>query len=387
MRRPPRWLLLLAAIILTLLVLAPFAIGRLIADQLPQAIEQMDQSVGHYEVTLSPLRSGWLTTAGALSVSRADGRAVLRYPFKLRHGLITPTPAWIRGNGELLNPTDEAMGELSFRLSVTGKMVVNLQLTELSGFEGQLSFTQSLRSGRWALTSHGFSGSNFQDLKGQLDNAADGSFQLDLTVQEMSGDNWALGGIQSRATVTPAQQFVDLSIESSASFWQRPGMAPFTHASAKTTLNHLSLPVLTQALQLRDATSTLALLPALLQGQPVIESLALNFDHPLGSAEADLSARLTQPPPAGFVGDFRRILPVVALQAQWNFSEALALAWTQADYEAIGANPIQAEQQARSRWDQIRQTGWVQADGNRLVGTTELDRDVLTVNGVEKLRE
>ncbi|MFK7957000.1 MAG: DUF945 family protein [Lysobacterales bacterium] len=386
MRKARRWWLLLASITLTLLALAPVAIGRLISNQLPQAISQIDQQVGHYEVSLTSLVRGWLSTTGTLAVSRADGRAVLSYPFKLRHGLVTPKPGWIRGSGELLSPDSEAMGELAFNLSITGQMNVNLALTEASGFEGKLGYQQSLRNQRWSLTSHGLSGSSFKDVRGQLENLADGIYQLDLTAAQLTGPNWSVQEIQTDATLTSVQPFADLALDISAQYWSRPGMARFTGASAKTTLKHLSLPVLAQALELRDTASALALLPSLLERQPVIESLSMNLDHPLGTAQADLSAHLTQKPPAGFAVDLSRALPVLALQAQWDLSEALALAWTRADYLAAGATRARAGQYAQSQWERNRQSGWVQRNGTRLTGQTELERGLLTVNGVQKGR-
>ncbi len=372
---------------MALLALAPLLIGLLIARQLPPALAQLDQQIGSYDLSLSSFQRRWLASSGTLSVVRADGRAVLNYSVRLRHGLLTMAPGLLSGSGTIAKPDGSAMGELNFRLGITGKLGIDLRLRPASGLDGQLSLSHRLLGQQLTIASENLSGGGFDGLSGDLTLSLDNSAsRLNLSLDRIGGSAWSAQTLQVSGVMTRSQDFADVQLTAAAQQWRQAGLAPFAPAQLKLAMKHLPVALLIKALELRDLQSALALLPPLLNQQPSIETLEIELDHPLGQARAALSASLSRPPPPGFMADLGRLMPALSVNGSWFITQALAQDYFRAEFMAAGVRPESAQRLALERWQAISVGGWLVPGDGGSRGSLSLANGELEVNGVVRQR-
>lgn len=132
---------------------------------------------------------------------------------------------------------------------------------------------------------------------------------------------------------------------------------------------------------LRDNASALALLPALLEQQPVLNQLDLYINHPLGPSSWQLEAQLTEAPPAGFLVDINRLMPLIRADAQWSTSSELYLIQVRRDLMRRGATAAQAEVDAQRQIDNMTAGGWARLNDGRLDSSLSLQQGELRADG------
>ncbi|MEM9304787.1 MAG: DUF945 family protein [Pseudomonadota bacterium] len=395
-------LLLLAVVILLFAGLAPGAVGWGIAKYAPAAIEQQGPALG-----LDDLRvvheGGWFTSRLRLSGTR-DGQA-LEIDAELDHGPWTGMPPGLL-KGDLvatLGAEPLATGYLAVGL----RGGVHLRLRP-AGERGGGDLVVNVRElGRTVdLQAEALSVSPWFDTldgdarleQGETTGRITGRFQAAV----LRAEAMRLRGAAFDFTVLREAENLSLTTDGTVKTVVEDG-DPWRGIEFGVTLGRLHAPTLGSLLRgLRavngSATSeearsraatgvVVTALPALLFNQPAIERFEFRGKAPVGPFDLAASARLTAPPPSGFISDFLLLRDVLAAEGQAQLSREwvetlidrrLVQAFGDLEPEALGRmRELTLGEYLTSGMLERREKGYCSA--------FEFSEGALTINGIPAL--
>lgn len=306
-----------------------------------------------WPVEVRRLERGWFASDLQLAIRRSD-QPPLIIGGRAKHG---PWGlAWLRGSAQVqASDGAPALAGLDYRLGFTGNLEARLAPTPALG-RGHLTLTATDNWQRWRFAP--------KDLGiDRVVTALNGSVTLrmsGLLSGELAAERLQLapGSVLSGATLRLGAELRDdvlgLDLGGTAGALSHAG-EQWRNLSLDLVLHRLHAPTLARLVRVlgqvppgQAAPVLVTALGPLLLFSPVLEHLAVAGLSPHeGTFEARAAARFLTPPSADFIGDFSRLLGVLALEAELRADAPLARSWIDAALTDPRA-PVPLEERTRA---------------------------------------